>query len=615
MELQDIAGRYLETGADLPAAKRTLKLVESALSQAARRQGKHGAAALLRVPRKRFQEEARPESVNAPPNLDEYRDEADPGNFYSEAELLDMYRAEYGALAEIEEPAATPAQLRRQERNLRLLKRKIQLINDLAAQISKPPVLDDLISGWFDQRVANKFAAASLETLADLILFMNHKGYRWYRAIPRLGEVTARRILSFLAGSDLSGSLSAYAMMPREKFKRVQAGGAVSTQSRQTPRDAIVPLEQINAATSFLNGTEGTNRALGTRNRLQADDDLAAINAWLGLYKDRENTERAYRKEAERLLLWSIYSKRKAFSSLSTEDVGEYAAFLKDPQPREVWVADKRYERFHPAWKPFVKSGLSRRSAAYAIQVLSTLCGWLIGQRYLDSNPFDGLPRMNAGNWQPISRSLSVNQWERIRSYLKGLPDDESGLRQRFLVSLAFGTGMRIHEMAKAVVADLRTYQFGSEPVWYLHILGKGGKEREVPLPTSVLLLLTAYFRARGHDFTTIQDLPGDIPLLSHLGQTQAALTTRSLDKIMKGVYGAVADQMQDEEPYAAEALRRASMHWMRHTHATHALQNNVQLKTVRDNLGHASLNTTSIYIHTEMADRHREMEAFVGSI
>ena len=59
-----------------------------------------------------------------------------------------------------------------------------------------------------------------------------------------------------------------------------------------------------------------------------------------------------------------------------------------------------------------------------------------------------------------------------------------------------------------------------------------------------------------------------------------------------------------------ADKLRRASPHWMRHTHATHALARGATLTTVRDNLRHASLSTTSIYLHADDAERARQLGA-----
>jgi integrase len=67
-------------------------------------------------------------------------------------------------------------------------------------------------------------------------------------------------------------------------------------------------------------------------------------------------------------------------------------------------------------------------------------------------------------------------------------------------------------------------------------------------------------------------------------------------------------DLIQADSPVVAEKLRHASPHWTRHTHATHALARGAELTTVRDNLRHASISTTSIYLHgddeTGPADR-----------
>jgi site-specific recombinase XerD len=60
-----------------------------------------------------------------------------------------------------------------------------------------------------------------------------------------------------------------------------------------------------------------------------------------------------------------------------------------------------------------------------------------------------------------------------------------------------------------------------------------------------------------------------------------------------------------------ARKLRQASTHWMRHTHATHTLNDGASLQIVRDNLGHASISTTSIYVATEQRDRITAMESF----
>lgn len=612
LSLQDIAEKYLETGADIPAAKRTLKFVQNSFCQVAVREGKHGAAALLRVPRKRFREQSLPDPFANAPSLDEYRDQTDPGGFYGEAELLDMYRAEYGQ-TQAAPHDETPGETRRLERNARLLAKKIQLINDLALQIARPPALEDLLAGWFDQRVSNRFEPTPIKTLGDLILFMNHRGYRWYRAIPKLGEVTAKRILSFLNDSELSGALSPFALMPIDEFKARRELAAVGRTVQTRP--GIVPLEQISRPASDLDGSTGLNRAEPHRNRLSANNDLAAINAWLKLYSSSESTERAYRKEAERLLLWTLYAKRTAFSSLTTEDIGDYVMFLENPQPAEVWVADKKHPRFHPAWRPFIAGGLQPRSIAFAVGVLANLCSWLVGQRYLDSNPFDGLPRSRDKTWRPLARSLSQKLWQMVQDHLKSQLDDLAAIRQRFLVDFLYTTGLRIHEIAKAKISDLITYDFEGRDIYYLKVIGKGGREREVPLASRIVAMLIDYLRSRGEVFQSLADLPPDTPLLSTLNDREKALSMRSIDHLMRDMFAAVANEVLVDDPLAAAKLRKASTHWLRHTYATHALQKNQPLKSVRENLGHSSLATTSIYTHTELTERHREAEAFAESM
>ncbi|SOY59678.1 hypothetical protein CBM2585_B110043 [Cupriavidus taiwanensis] len=82
----------------------------------------------------------------------------------------------------------------------------------------------------------------------------------------------------------------------------------------------------------------------------------------------------AYRKEAERLILWAI-ARGKALSSLTTKDATEYRAFLHKPLPRERWVGPPR-PRTAPDWRPFA-GNLSARSVAQALAVLSAMFRWL----------------------------------------------------------------------------------------------------------------------------------------------------------------------------------------------------------------------------------------------
>ncbi|HBU0427245.1 TPA: integrase, partial [Klebsiella pneumoniae] len=70
---------------------------------------------------------------------------------------------------------------------------------------------------------------------------------------------------------------------------------------------------------------------------LNATNDYEAVQAWLALH-ETVATQRAYRKEAARLILWAIVERGRALSSLTTDDAIAYRAFVRHPTPRERWV-------------------------------------------------------------------------------------------------------------------------------------------------------------------------------------------------------------------------------------------------------------------------------------
>jgi integrase/recombinase XerD len=88
-----------------------------------------------------------------------------------------------------------------------------------------------------------------------------------------------------------------------------------------------------------LDGGAGMNRATAGRAQIAATNDLDAIRAWLSRFVDTKTTFENYRKEAERLLLWSLTALGKPLSSLTHEDCLRYQHFLADPQPAATWVA------------------------------------------------------------------------------------------------------------------------------------------------------------------------------------------------------------------------------------------------------------------------------------
>lgn len=93
-------------------------------------------------------------------------------------------------------------------------------------------------------------------------------------------------------------------------------------------------------------------------------------------------------------------------------------------------------------------------------------------------------------------------------------------------------------------------------------------------------------------------------PLVANLEEAGAGIESTRLWRVLRRFFLLVADAIQDERPATAEKLRRASPHWIRHAHATHALARGAELIMVRDNRRHASISTMSAYPHSDEVRR-----------
>ncbi|WP_350029626.1 hypothetical protein [Caballeronia sp. ATUFL_M1_KS5A] len=138
-----------------------------------------------------------------------------------------------------------------------------------------------------------------------------------------------------------------------------------------------------------LSGAQGENRSTAFC-YVQANHDLDAVRAYLNRFRDQPKTLRAYTKELERFLLWTVVLRGRALSDLRVDDCEAYKDFLKSPDPRFV---GERFARHSPRWRPFAatadgKASLSADSKRYTVRVLRTAFAWWVDVRYLAGNPW-----------------------------------------------------------------------------------------------------------------------------------------------------------------------------------------------------------------------------------
>lgn len=377
----------------------------------------------------------------------------------------------------------------------------------------------------------------------------------------------------------------------------------------------LLPLERLGLPAE-LDGCHGSNRRTTGHAQISAQNDLEAIGAWLARFADTPTTHESYRKDAERLLLWAVVERGKPLSSLTHEDLLAYQHFLADPRPSDRWVMapGRKWSRQDPAWRPFA-GPLAATSQRQAMVVINTLFSWLVSAGYLAGNPL-ALSRHRQRKAQPrIVRFLEDELWEAVKHTITHLPQEDERdrahyHRARWLFSLLYLCGLRISEVVENTMGAFfcRRDEQGRER-WWVEITGKGQKTRLIPATPELMAELAHYRRHKG--FSPCP-LPGDLtPLLLPVAGKPRPLTRSAVHLIVKEVFARTATSLREKGPQGerlAAIADAASAHWLRHT-AGSAMANTMDLRHVRDNLGHASIATTNAYLHTEDDARHRETE------
>lgn len=372
-----------------------------------------------------------------------------------------------------------------------------------------------------------------------------------------------------------------------------------------------LPLE-VFSPPSDVDGRSGRNRGIGQLH-IDAVDDRSAVLAWLARYADSPATLASYRKESERLLLWAIHQHRRAMSDLAHEDLQAFQRFLADPQPATFWVMapGQKAARNSPAWRPFA-GPLSPSSVRQALSILNSMFNWLVEAGYLQGNPMALTRRPRQHRAARITRFLPEAHWSEVRATIEGLPtetprEQAHAARVRWLFSLLYVGGLRVSEVCDTHMAGFfcRRDAKGKER-WWLEVTGKGDKPRLIPATLELMDELMRYRRQ-----CALSALPShdDVsPLLRPVIGTIKPMARTAVHEIVKNIMRLTAQRLRErgdaDAVSAAAHIEQASTHWMRHTAGSH-LSAHVDLKVVRDNLGHANIATTNTYLHSEDDARH----------
>ncbi len=557
----------------------------------------------------------------------------------------------------------------RQHGSAKLTAMTLRMVEQASTLAAAVPLATHAVQLWLRPLIAQRLAGEGIGTLGALIDYCNARGGSWWRSVPRIGALRARTLVAWLRrheatlGVRVAADVDTASLVPATATDEVKgdAGPIVIGGDPAEPR--LAPFEHL-AVPADLSGGNGIHRGLNRATSfafIRAEHDLAAVHAYLHRYRDRPVTLRAYTRELERLILWSVVVRQKALSSLAVEDCEAYKDFLKAPLPS---FAGPKRPRTSGRWRPFAPEGLSADSQAYAVRVLRAAFAWLVEVRYLAGNPWSAVHEPATVTRElsvQVHRALPSRLWAQVRKALDARCDgfNDAGsdandeARQwraaRAAILLMGDSGLRRAEAALARREDLRVAEVlqdrraahhtssGSTPrtpppdspdpgrgkseVWTLSIIGKRRKQRTVPVSRATIAALRAHWQDRQRDFDAPQAhgpliapqwIPGTRAALErHDTQVEEApYTVDALGRLVRMAVHRLSAQMAALGNFSTDdlvQLANTSAHAFRHTFGTRAVAREMPTDIVQAILGHASLQTTSIYVR---AERRRMLDA-----
>jgi len=217
--------------------------------------------------------------------------------------------------------------------------------------------------------------------------------------------------------------------------------------------------------------------------------------------------------------------------------------------------------------------GLSPASIRRAVSAIRTYYGFLVGEGKVSDDPSDRLESPRRGRVLPVT--LSVSEVETLLTSPK--VDQPLAWRDRSLLELAYGAGLRVSELCTLALTDLLLTEN------LVRVFGKGGKERVVPIGRSVIGAVSVYLHTMRSELDRGRS------------RGRVLLNARGQPLSRVGAWGIVKRAAK-----RAGITKRVTPHTLRHSFATHLLEGGADLRAVQEMLGHADLSTTQIYTHVD---------------
>ena len=257
-----------------------------------------------------------------------------------------------------------------------------------------------------------------------------------------------------------------------------------------------------------------------------------------------------------------------------TRDIGQFAAFV-DGSKRTL--LNTRKDDVRGFIQQLFANAVDGRSVARKLSAIRHLYRFLLLDRRIERDPTLNIPLPK--QWKVLPKSLALEEVEQMLTANVSTGGKDSvvlGIRNRAMFEVFYAGALRVSEIVSLKVEDVKL-EMGC-----VLVRGKGDKERIVPLGRSAQEALSIYLRE------SRPKLAGDrnSPVL-FIARGAKKITRQRVWQMVKAA--------------SAETGRRASPHMLRHSCATHMVENGADLRSVQTILGHADISTTQIYTHVAL--------------
>lgn len=268
-----------------------------------------------------------------------------------------------------------------------------------------------------------------------------------------------------------------------------------------------------------------------------------------------KNTKEAYEKD---LILFANFLNNKSILSITTNDIKNYIKYLNDTGEKDKTIARK-------------------------IVSIRTFFDYLMKEKLISINPCEKIETPKIRKTLP----KTLNEKE-VLKLLSIKPKTAKEYRNKAMIELMYATGLRVSELVNLEINDINLIDD------YVRVYGKGKKERIIPMADITVEIMNEYINVYRNSL--LKGYLTDKVFISSYGK---GITRQGFFKIIKKQ----AKEVGIEKDF--------SPHTLRHSFATHLLENGADLRSIGEMLGHENIKTTQIYTHLSNSKKRKDYEDY----